>query len=64
MKGISTMFENQPDLLTFNEARNLLRIGKNKMLELLWNDEIEGAFQIGHHWKIPKSGIVQYIRHH
>lgn len=58
------MFTNQPDLLTFNEAKNLLRIGKNKMLELLWNDEIEGAFQIGRHWKIPKSGIVEYIRHH
>ena len=35
------LFENLPDILTFEEARSALRIGKNTLLELLWNRENE-----------------------
>lgn len=41
------MFNNLPDLLTVAQARNALQIGKNKMLELLAEGQLEGAFKIG-----------------
>lgn len=57
------MFHDLPDLLNVNEARLALRLGKNKILELLAEGEIEGAFKIGRTWRIPKSSIINYIRH-
>lgn len=55
------MFSNLPDLLTVSQARSALQIGKNKMLELLADGQIEGAFKLGRTWRIPKTSIVQYI---
>jgi len=57
------MFENLPDILTFEEARSALRIGKNTLLELLWNQELDG-FKIGRCWKIPRKALIEYIRLH
>lgn len=57
------LFENLPDILTFEEARSVLRIGKNTLLELLWDREIEG-FKIGRCWKIPRAALVNYVRNH
>ena len=57
------MFENFPDILTFEETRSALRIGKNTLLQLLWNGEIDG-FKIGRCWKIPRKALVQYIQFH
>lgn len=45
------LFENLPEILTFEEARSALRIGKNTLLELLWNGEID-AFKIGSCWNL------------
>ena len=58
------MFSNLPDLLTVSQARSALQIGKNKMLELLAEGQIEGAFKLGRTWRIPKTSIVQYIYQH
>lgn len=57
------LFENLPDILTFEETRSALRIGKNTLLELLWNGEIN-AFKIGRCWKIPRTALVQYVHQH
>lgn len=57
------MFENLPDILTFEETRSALRIGKNTLLELLWNDEING-FKIGKCWKIPRTSLINFVYHH
>ena len=57
------LFENLPDILTFEEARSALRIGKNTLLELLWNGDIN-AFKIGKCWRIPRTALVQYVQHH
>ena len=58
------MFNDLPDLLTVEQARKALQIGKNKMLELLAEGELEGAFKIGHPWRIPKKSVISYIHHH
>lgn len=57
------LFENLPDILTFEEARSALRIGKNTLLELLWNKEID-AFKIGRCRKIPRTALVHYVQYH
>ncbi|MCI6886645.1 MAG: helix-turn-helix domain-containing protein [Lachnospiraceae bacterium] len=40
----------------------LLKVGKNTLLDLLHNGEIE-AFRIGNRWKIPKCSVMEYIRY-
>ena len=39
------MLERVPEIMTFNECRSLLKIGKNTLLNLLHNGDI-GAFRI------------------
>ena len=55
------MLECVPEILTFKECRNLLKIGKNSLLDLLHNGDI-GAFRIGNRWKIPKKSVIDYIK--
>lgn len=54
------MFKNIPEVMTFNECKDLLKVGKNTLLDLLHSGQIE-AFKIGNRWKIPKENILQYI---
>lgn len=56
------MLERVPEILTFNECKCLLKIGKNTLLNLLHNDEIH-AFRIGNRWKIPKKSVIEYIKY-
>ncbi|MBT9787887.1 helix-turn-helix domain-containing protein [Clostridium sp. MCC344] len=56
------MLDNTPDILTFNECREVLKIGKNSLLDLLHNKNIEG-FRIGNRWKIPREALLEYIYH-
>ena len=57
------LFENSPDILTFEETRSALRIGKNTLLELLWNGDIH-AFKIGKCWRIPRTELARYVQKH
>ena len=56
------MLDNTPDILTFNECREVLKIGKNSLLDLLHNNYIEG-FRIGNRCKIPRDALLEYIEH-
>ena len=56
------MLERVPEIMTFNECRCLLKIGKNTLLDLLHSGEI-GAFRIGNRWKIPKNAVIEYIKY-
>lgn len=57
------MNQNFPTLYTLKECCTILKIGRNKMLELIWNGEID-AFKIGGHWRISDSAIHEYVTHH
>jgi excisionase family DNA binding protein len=57
------MNQNLPTLYTLKECCSILKVGRNKMLELIWNGEID-AFKIGGHWKISEDAIKEYIFHH
>lgn len=54
------MYNNIPEILTLKECQQLLKVGKNTMLDLLHDKKIEG-FKIGNRWKIPKESIVEFI---
>lgn len=54
------MFEHVPDIMTFRECQNVLKVGKNTLLNLIHDGDIE-AFRIGNRWKIPKAAILEYI---
>lgn len=56
------MFEHVPDIMTFKECQNVLKVGKNTLLDLIHDGEIE-AFRIGNRWKIPKVAVLEYIRY-
>ena len=56
------MYENIPEIMTLRECRDLLKIGKNTMLELIHSGELS-AFRIGNRWKIPKEAVVEFIKY-
>lgn len=47
--------------MTFKECQQLLKVGKNTLLDLLHTRQISG-FKIGTRWKIPKESIVEFIQ--
>jgi excisionase family DNA binding protein len=54
------MFEHIPDIMTFKECQHVLKIGKNSLLDLLHDGNIE-AFKLGNRWKIPKEAVIDFI---
>lgn len=54
------MFKNVPDIMTFNECKELLKVGKNTLLDLIHNGYLE-AFKIGNRWKITKDAVIEYL---
>jgi excisionase family DNA binding protein len=56
------MYEQIPEIMTLKECQDLLKIGKNTMLELLHNRQIDG-FKIGNRWKIPKESAVEFLKY-
>lgn len=56
------MFEKIPDIMTFKECQKLLKVGKNTLLNLIHNGEID-AFRIGNRWKITKESIIDYMKY-
>lgn len=57
------MSQKLPTLYTLKECCTILKIGRNKMLELIWNGEVD-AFKIGGHWRISADAVKDYISHH
>ena len=62
-REVQTMYENIPEVMTVKECQQLLKVGKNTMLELLHTNQIEG-FKIGSRWKIKKESVVEFLRYH
>ena len=54
------MFDQNPEILTVEEACEALRIGYNAMYELLNSGKLK-AYKNGRVWRIPKSSIIKYI---
>ena len=61
-RKIEIMYENIPEIMTLRECQELLKVGKNTMLELIHSGELS-AFRIGNRWKIPKEAVVEFIKY-
>ena len=56
------MYENIPEIMTLRECQQLLKVGKNTMLDLIHSGELS-AFRIGNRWKIPKEAVLEFIKY-
>ena len=56
------MYENIPEIMTLRECQQLLKVGKNTMLDLIHSGELS-AFRIGNWWKITKESVLEFIRY-
>ena len=56
------MFERVPEIMAFKECQKLLKVGKNTLLDLIHNGEIE-AFKIGNRWKIPRNCVLEFLKY-
>ena len=54
------MLDEYDALLTVQELREILNVGRGSAYELLKQGEIP-AFRIGKNWKIPKDAVIHYI---
>ena len=54
-------FSDIPAIMTFSETRAVLKVGRNKMLELLHSGEL-AAFQIGNRWRVNREDLIDYIK--
>ena len=54
------MMDEYPDVLTTEEACEVLRIGSNAIYDLLREGKLKG-FRNGRVWRIPKAAIQAYI---
>ena len=56
------MYLNIPEIMTFNECKDILKVGKNTLLDLIHNGEID-AFKVGNRWKITRESVEEFVRH-
>lgn len=54
------MLERYDDILTADEACEVLRIGKNALYELLQSGQLKG-YRNGRVWRIPKKSVIEFI---
>ena len=62
MKGLIFMYLDIPEIMTFKECKDVLKVGKNTLLDLIHNRELD-AFKIGNRWKITRESVEEFIRH-
>ena len=56
------MYPRIPEIMTFKECQAYLKVGKNTLLNLLHDNEIQ-AFKIRSRWKIPRESVEEFIRY-
>lgn len=55
------MLERYDDLLTTEEACEVLKIGKNALYAILADGSLK-AYRNGRIWRIPRQAVEEYIR--
>ena len=55
------MFDDYRDLLNVEEVCEILSIGKNAAYQLLASGKLQ-CFRHNRVWKVPKEGVIEYIR--
>lgn len=55
------MFEYEPELLTIKDCRRILHLGRNSMLNLIYEGQIK-AFKLQGSWRVKKEDLIEFIR--
>lgn len=55
------LFETYPDVMTVQQVRQALSIGRTAVYRLLKSHEIE-CFMIGNAYKIPKTCLIDFVQ--
>ena len=55
------LFETYPDVMTVQQVRQALGIGRTAVYRLLESHEIE-CFMIGNAYKIPKTCLIDFVQ--
>jgi len=62
MEVTEDIFDDYPDVVTFEQLRQMLgNIGKTLAYTLLKNNEIE-SFKMGRNYRILKSKVIEYLK--
>ncbi len=59
---ITNSMEDSMTLLTAKEVAEMLMVGKNRVYELLNQNQIKGMKIGTTSWRIPKAAVYQYIQ--
>ena len=54
------MLSDFPEILTTEEAADILRVGYNTLYDLLQSGKLK-AYRNGRIWRIPKQSVIEYI---
>ena len=54
------MLSDFPEILTTEEAADILRVGYNTLYDLLQSGKLK-AYRNGRIWRIPKRSVIEYI---
>lgn len=54
------MLEQYEDVLTIEDLKEILNIGRGSVYDLL-NRGVIPALRIGRNWKIPKPAVIEYL---
>ena len=55
-----TLFDSYPDVMSVQQVRTALKIGRTAVYRLLEANEIR-CFKIGNAYKIPKSSLIAFV---
>lgn len=56
------MYEHIPDILTINDCKTILSLGRNSILDLIYTNHLS-AFKVKGKWRILKDDLIDFIRH-
>ena len=57
----STLFDTLPDIMSVQQVRQVLKVGRPAVYQLLSTNQIR-CFKIGNAYKIPKISLIDYIQ--
>lgn len=57
----STLFEALPDIMSVQQVRQVLKVGRPAVYHLLSTNQIQ-CFKIGNAYKVPKVSLIDYIQ--
>ena len=60
MVTIENTFKDYPDIVSFDQMREMLHIGRNKAYSLIEQKKIR-SIRIGRRHKIPKISVIEFL---